>query len=884
MKRYYSILTIFFLTFAVGTSPCLYGQHQSRMAAWQMRCEMQEVSPFFDIPWTSVGPRMAGSRTSGLASPGGHSPLIYAGFADGNIWKSENSGISWKPIFEHQPSSSIADITIDKNNPDIIWVGTGDMVTSEYPFSGTGVYKSEDGGESWRHLGLSNSYRIGRVVIDPEDNNTVYVCVQGFNNPNEERGLQKTTDGGQTWENILIPEGNSGICDVAVNPINRSLILAASFQSPFGPGSKIYYSSDSGVNWSVIEKGLPKNDSLGRIALAIAPSKPERVYAIIDNRGRHPGGWGVIGAELYRSDDSGKTWELANKDTLTTHYSWNRSSMGHVFGDILISPDNPDEIYILGINLRRSKDGGKTFEVIYGKEIKSLNNRISTKIHLDQHDLWINPENPDHLILGNDGGLYISRDRGDSWLYCNDIPVAQIYRIGYDMDSPYNIYAGSQDNAGFRGPSDYDAINHKDIPDPWQHLWIDIWGGGDGFTTIPDPSDKNYIYYLQQHGSMYHKNLSTGEHKYIKPEPGLNIIPGSHPLTDSSRTLRWNWDTPFIISTHNPGIIYTAANYIFRSINRGKEWQCISGDLSGGSHWRNTIRHLAESPIVPSVLYSAADTGFLFVSKDMGATWTRTGESLPYGGFSSIVPSFHDKATLYCSLERRHDNGYIPGIFKSTDFGTTWKDIGSSLPGEIVISLCEDPVKPGILYAGTNIGVFVTVDDGKTWDVLGNNLPSSPVYDLKVHPVAGELIAGTFGRGIYKINIEPVRKYCEYNSYKYKVLWKIAGKLPALKDDTGDYILSSLRNMEIFFSNTGKPFTATATLINDEQKTIFVKKIQVHVGVNHFSWNLLTETGVESGLGYLPFGDFAASGEYKFILKKEKKEILSTKISINPSK
>jgi photosystem II stability/assembly factor-like uncharacterized protein len=666
---------------------------------------MDRESPFADLQWRAVGPQKQGGRIESIAVPAGETTTFYVGAGSGNLWKTENNGTTWTPIFEDQSTFTIGDVAVAESDPDVVWVGTGEVLMARSSYAGTGVFRSLDGGESWEKILFIND-RAGAVdlVMDPTDPNTLFAT---------------------TWERTRKAWGHTAS----------------------GEGSGIYKTTDGGLTWERLTNGFPTGQGVGRIAVDVSPSNPDVVYALLDNHFPDPettsreGGPRRTGGEVYRSDDGGASWRKVNQEPVPAGYD---------FCIIKVAPDDEDVVYVPGQRFLASEDGGKTFRQIEGTLVHLLPHG-SRVLHLDQHELWINPSDGDHMILGNDGGLHVSYDRGGSWLHLNNLPIGEFYAVSVDMETPYQIFGGTQDDAALWGPSDH--VVEWDVTDPWEHVYLDRWGGGDSYFTFPDPTDPDVIYYEHQFGDLRRKRMREGSAPSIRPVAG-----------EGEEPLRTNWMTPFIISRYDPFTLYYAANFLFRSRDRGTSWEAISPDLTSqpatqGNVPFGTLSTLSESPLQRGLLYVGADDGFVHVTRDDGVSWTRVNEGLPKKWVSRVEASRHEEGTVYLSMTGYRDDDFSPYLFLSKDFGENWTSIASNLPSESVNVIREDPTNPAILYAGTDLGVFVSLDRGATWYSLSNNLPTTPVHDLVVHPRDGEIVIGTHGRSVWVADLTAVREW-----------------------------------------------------------------------------------------------------------------------------
>jgi photosystem II stability/assembly factor-like uncharacterized protein len=685
----------------------------------------------------AIGPAAFGGRIESIDASVKNPKLLYVGAAGGGVWKSIDGGVTYKPVFEKY-TQSIGAVTIDQSRPETVWVGTGEGDTRNSVSIGSGLYRTDDGGDDWQLVGLPDSERIARVVIDPADSNTVYAAVVGrLWSDSAERGLYKTSDRGKTWQKVLYVNPSTGCSDVAVDPKSPKVLYAAMWdfrrQPDFfrsgGPGSGLYKSSDGGAHWKRLAKGLPDGE-LGRIAIAVAPSKGETVYATVESKK----------TALYRSDDSGETWRMMST-------SFNVGVRPFYFSHLAVDPHNPERVYKPGFMLTVSEDGGKSFSGA-GFNFGSY--------HSDTHALWIDVANSDHLMLGTDGGVYVSWDRGGRWLFQRTLPVSQPYRIGLDNESPYNVYGGFQDNGCWYGPSSgAGGIGN----DKWKNF-----GFGDGMYTFPDPSDGNVIFWEYQGGELYKYLKSTREVKQIRPYPG----PGD-------KTLRFNWESPFIVSPANPHLLLVGAQYLFASTDRGESWRQISGDLttdnpqlqrqvdSGGltpddSSAENhcTIYAIGASPLDAKVIWAGTDDGNLQITRDGGGHWQNvvahvTG--LPKGTWvSGIEPSRFDPATAYATFDNHARGDFATYVYKTTDFGQTWTPLATGdIQGHAHV-IREDPKSASILYLGTEQGLFISIDGGREWAQMTGNLPKVPVRDIAIHARESDLVLATHGRGFYIVD------------------------------------------------------------------------------------------------------------------------------------
>lgn len=696
----------------------------------------------------SIGPAGMSGRITSIDAVADDPNVIFVGSATGGLWKSVNGGIKWKAVFDQQPVASIGAVAVCQAYPSLVWVGTGEAHTRNSAGLGNGVYKSLDGGESWRHMGLDKTEKIHDVLIDPTDPDVVYVSALGSNwGENSERGVFKTTDGGRTWKKVLFVDNKTGCASLVMDPKNPNKLVAAMWEHrrwPWffksgGPGSGLYITQDGGEVWKKVSEkdGLPAGE-LGRIGLAIAASNPDILYALVE----------AEKSALLRSDDGGRSWKKMN-DSPNIH------ARPFYFSDIYVDPDNENRLYMLHYEAQVSIDRGKTFETMISWG----------RLHGDHHALWINPKDSRLLINGNDGGVGISHDRGGTWRFVENLPLSQFYHISVDMETPYNIYGGLQDNGSWRGPSSvWESGGIRNYH--WQNV-----GYGDGFGTLSDPQDADVGYSMSQGGYLYRFNLKTSEVAVIRP-----------PEPDSLR-LRFNWNSGIAVDPFVPSTIYYGSQFVHKSTDRGQTWTIISPDLttndtskqhqdqSGGltidaSAAENhcTILSISPSRIDESVLWVGTDDGQVQVTRDGGATWenvTSRIPKLPKGAWcQNVKASKFDGRSAFVVFNDHRRNNWLPYVFKTMDFGKTWTSLTTNAPkaggdsslwavGHVIE---QDHVNPDLLFLGTEFGLYVTLDGGKLWRKWTAGVPSVPVHDLVIHPRENDLVIGTHGRGVFVVD------------------------------------------------------------------------------------------------------------------------------------
>ncbi len=712
------------------------------------------------LTFRNIGPASMSGRIVDLsivegpkAARGGRlGTVIYAAVATGGIWKTTNAGINWTPISDSIRVGSVGAVAAAPSNGDIVWVGSGEANNMRSSSWGVGVFKSTDGGKTWSKPMLPKTQHIGRIVIDPRDPQVVYVAAMGpLWAPGGDRGVFKTTDGGATWSNTKNISEHTGFTELVMDPSNPDVLYAASLQRerreygflPGGTESAIWKTTDGARTWTKLAGGLPTGE-IGRIGLSVCKSKPGTVYASVHAKGNSNG--------FYRSDDAGATWKNVNNSNGTAWY----------YSQVRCDPTDPEHVYRLNANSQESMDGGKTWQAF----------AQGGGVHSDSHSLWINPEAPEHIILGNDGGIDISYDKGRTWYNVENIVGAQFYAIAVDDAKPfYNVMGGLQDNQTWAGPN-----RTRNSFGPSNADWY-RQHGGDGFYNVPDNTDRDILYAEMQSGGIVRYDTRTGQAKNIKPVP------------TKGESHRYNWSAPIVSSKHTPKVVYFAANYLFKSSDRGDSWTTISPDLTrnidrnklpmrgavpdsstlglheGTAEFSN-ISTVSESPMRAGLLAVGTDDGIVQVTRDDGKTWTKTMSfpGVPDTTFVSRVQfSQHAEGTLYATMDGHRSNDFKPYVLKSTDYGRTWASITSNLPdGGSVQVIREHHRQPGLLFVGTEFGVFTTIDGGAKWTQLKSGIPGVPVWDLQLQPTWNDLVVGTHGRGIYILDdLAPLEKLAE---------------------------------------------------------------------------------------------------------------------------
>ncbi|WP_052574560.1 WD40/YVTN/BNR-like repeat-containing protein [Gemmatimonas aurantiaca] len=731
---------------------------------------------FDKLHFRSIGPATMSGRISDVAVYEANPAVYYVGTAHGGVWKTVNNGTTFTPQFQTEGLIAIGDVEVSQRNADLVWVGAGESNNRQSTSWGGGIYKSTNGGRTFALMGLPNSKHINRILIHPRNEDIVWVAATGpLFGPGGDRGVYKTIDGGKSWTRVLAGDDDTGANDIAMQPDDPNVLYASLYQrrrtaccmNGGGTGSAMYKSVNGGESWTKVTGGGFPAGTLGRISMDVARSSPRVVYATVEGPsapGRPAGAEGVPAAPTpptasvtgtYRSDDGGVTWTKTSSANARPMY----------FSQIRVDPTNPDRVYMGGVGLHLSLDGGKTFET-----------DAALVTHDDIHAIWVNPKNPDHVLTGNDGGLAVSYDLAKTWQFIPNLPVGLFYHVSFDMEWPYNICGGMQDNYNWCGPS---ASRHN--RGIFNHDWFQILGG-DGFVAIPDQRDSRIIYTESQDGNIIRRNKITGESRSIRPT-ALNVSNAT-----PREAYRFHWDTPLMFSPHDPGTLLAAANKVFRSRNRGDSWEAISPDLTqnasrdtittmgqrgrditiarndGISQWPSIVA-LAESPKQRGVFYAGTDDGTVSVTRDDGKTWQNITYSLPgfptgHAFVSEVVPSRFDAATVYVTVDNHRQNDYQPYIWVSTDYGVTFRTLAATLAGEVVRTLTEDTRNPDVLYVGTETGIFLSIDRGLTWRRLRGNMPTVRVDELTIHPRDNALLVATHGRALWVLDhLEPIQEY-----------------------------------------------------------------------------------------------------------------------------
>lgn len=806
--------------------------------------QLQSQSPGTDIlgkvHYRPVGPTRQGGRYVDFAVVEKYPATFYAALASGGLWKTTNNGITFESIFDNAGAISIGDIAVDQNNPDIVWVGTGEANNSRTAYYGDGIYKSTDGGKSWFNTGLKESHHIGRIIIHPSNSDIVWVAAEGpLYSEGGDRGIYQTTNGGKSWKKVLSVTSNNreiGFVDLAIDPTDPAILYAASYDKvrrPWtfnagGPGSGIYKSTDGGKNWVKLVKGLP-DGMLGRIGIVAAPSNPAILYANIENNnidglsneeryqqllnGIPPVG-NEKGDEMYRSDDFGATWRKISPDGVEVG-----GGPAYYYQQMCIDPADPDHIYVLGVRMWESINGGREW-------------RQPFRFGGDNHAMWIDPANSNHMMLGYDHGMGITYDKGSNWYHPDFKDVAQIVAVGYDMDYPYNVYVGMQDNGSAKGPSTLRNSGPITL-ERWQRT-----GGGDGMYNVVDHTDSKWLYNESQFGPLTRTNQLTGESKSIR-------------YRDMERRA---WNAPIVVSYHNPATIYHAGNRVVKSVNRGETWEVISDDLTTndtnkikgtGNIQYCTIVTLDESKVAEGLLWAGTDDGKVWVTRDGGKEWSDVTGNIPdHPGYwvSRVEPSSTFQGRAYVTITGLREDDFRPFIWKTDDFGATWTSISSGLPDEPLCVVREHHANPDLLFAGSTKAVYVSIDGGSNWSSLRNNMPLAPVEDLKIHPRENELIVATHGRSLWIADISYLEELKPAVLDRKSFMFQPVDAVQWISNDSWQSASSNFNGesrmpgVPLYYFVNGKAKDVTLQIL-DGERVIFERKGESGKGVHKIQWN-----------------------------------------------
>lgn len=904
-----------------------------------LQSAMAQNSMFTQVKAANIGPTIMSGRVVDVAVNPKNPTEFYVAYASGGLWYTNNNGTSFLPVMDSAETVNCGSVTVDWNSG-TIWVGTGEVNASRSSYAGVGVLKSSDKGKTWQNLGLNDSHHISRIWVNPTNTNEIVVSAVGhLYSTNTERGIYKSNDGGKSWKQTLFVAEDTGIIDLAVSKDNPKIMFAASWQKDRkawhfdGDGEKsgIYKSEDGGTSWKLVttkESGFPANEGVGRIGLALFNEKV--IYAVVDNQNKRPkaasknklqlmlaspgedfqnidnkqlnialkeSGFSekyraeniknwvennnassvlaqlldankalfeteVIGCEVYKSEDGGISWKKTNVNYIDDMYY----TYGYYFANISVDASNENRVYIGGVPLLFSEDGGKTFTSI-SKE----------NVHADHHVTWINPENPNHIINGNDGGINISYDNGAHWIKCNNEAVGQLYAVNVDNQENYNVYGGLQDNGVWFGPNDFkqNVAWHQEGNYPYKELI-----GGDGMQIQIDSRNPNVVFTGYQFGNYYRINQKEGQFDYITPK-----------APKGEKPYRFNWQTPILLSSHNQDILYMGSEFLHRSMNQGKTWERISEDLTSGAKEGNvafgTLTTISESKFQFGLLYTGSDDGKIHVSKDGGVSWQLISDNLPQNLWvSRVVASQHKKERVYATLNGYRNDNFNSYVFVSEDFGNTWTSISNGL-SQAVNVIVEDSANENILYVGTDNGLFISSDKGVTWQDFSSEMPKVAVHDAVVQSKAKEVIIGTHGRSIYKMDSSKVQELTNEILAKSIHLFKVNDRTKSERWGSQSYAWEkpSEPSTEIWlYSNEDGMVNLIIT--NESGFMVHTQKVSVTKGLNSITydyslakevaekWNKKDKNinikAADNNKFYLPVG------KYKLLISKDKMSENST--------
>jgi photosystem II stability/assembly factor-like uncharacterized protein len=868
-----------------------------RWSGWERHQQLERDSWFHGLSWRSIGPTVQGGRVVDIENVPGQPYAFYVAYASGGVWKTTNNGVSFEPLSDALATIVAGDIAVDPSHPERLWLGSGEPNSSRSSYGGLGVFRSDDGGKSFRHVGLDASDRIGRIWVDPSDGEHVCVAALGkLYTTGGQRGVYCTRDGGARWTQTLAGDNAwTGAIDLVADPRDPKVLYAATWERSRrawtfvegGDGSGLWKSSDGGDHWTRLGGGFPRGASVGRIGLSIAASRPDTLYASVDewtelapeqqDLGDRPLSArrlarmskaeflaqdpdeietfirdhdldteldakalidkvkrdevsvpdlvrmlddaeaalfdaDIHGLEIWRSDDAGSSWRRTHAEPIRdVTYTY-----GYYFGTIRVAPDDPERVYVVGVPMIVSEDGGKTWRTLQDPDV-----------HVDYHAWWIDPADPKRMLVGNDGGVDLSYDGGKTWLKLDGQPVGQFYAIAVDLAEPYNVYGGLQDNGTLKGSSK----TRWELGQDWTAI-----GGGDGMHVAVDPRDNQTVYTGYQFG-YYERNGPSGKHE-IRPREKLGEAP-----------LRYNWNTPVVLSSHNADVVYFGANRLFRSFDQGESWQPISEDLTTSRERGDvpyaTITAVSESPLRFGLIWAGTDDGNVWVTTGGGDRWSKVDAELPKERWvSRVIASAKAERRGYVALNGYRNDDATPYLYVTEDLGRSWRSIAGGLPAEPINVVREDPVNGDVLYVGTDRGVYVTLDRGASWQALQQGLPNVPVHDLVVHPRERELVAGTHGRSVWIVDVLPVQELDATTRAKPLQVFALAavqaqrewrGRAPRWFDDR-----AYLPSVQVPFWSDAEG-EVTFEILDADRRALRRTQVTARRGINRHDWDLLLD-------------------------------------------
>lgn len=816
------------------------------------------------IPFRNFGPFRAGAWITDFAVPAAparsHRYTFYVGTRNGGLWKTENGGTTFRSIFDATGQWSIGAVAVAPSDERVVWAGTGESFVVRYSYPGNGVYRSTDAGETWQHMGLVATRHIARILIHPMDPNTVYVASMGpLHTTSPDRGVYRTRDGGRTWDHVLAIDDEVGVIELVMNPKDPAILYAAAYDKERtawrlrqgGPGSGIYKTTDAGDNWTRLEGGLPTG-TIGRIGLDVFRANPDVLYAVVENLNPRPEGLpqpsavgGGIG-EVYRSDDAGVTWRLTHDRAINVG-----GKAPYSFNWLKIDPRDDQRVYVTSVYVAHTSDGGRTWQDLETARVRFRN------MFGDIRAIWVDPDDPERLLVGSDGGVYETLDAGRTIRHYPNLPLGEVYAVAVDMDDPYHLHAGLQDHESWRAP-----VNGFAGSVGVEH-WVTV-GTGDGMYNAVDPTDSAWVYNTQQFGGHFRHNLSTGER--------TNIVP-PHPT--SGPRFRYTWTTPLALSPHDPRTLLTGAQMVLRSRDRGDTWEAISADLStargratdtpgdpctiervgDGNIWYCTITTVAESPHTRGVIWAATDDGRIHVTRDDGKQWTDVTAAIGAAGapegywFTRVVPSRHAAGRAFATITGFHRDDDRPFVYRTDDYGASWRAMTASLPAAAPANvIVEDPVHASLLFLGTDRGLFASVDAGTRWVPFRSNMPIVPVRDLVVHPREHDLVVGTHGRGVWVADITPLQQMSEEVLARDLHLFAPEARALRIESDWGNYRLYGDQVLATPNEPNGMPIVywqreassgpVTIRVTDASGRLVFASERPSGAGLQRVLWNL----------------------------------------------
>lgn len=834
-----------------------------------------------NFSYRNIGPFRMGAWVTGFAVPEkpeqAHLYTFYVATRHGGLWKTINNGTTYEDIFPHH--YTIGAVAVAPSDANIVWVGTGESYIARSSYSGNGVYRSTDAGKTWQHMGLKETQHIVRVIVHPKNPDIVYVVSPGhLFTANPERGVFKTTNGGKTWEKVFFINDNTGAIDLVMHPANPDILYTAAYEKyrsawnleSGGPNSAIHKSLDGGKTWKKLAGGLPSG-TIGRIGIDLCRNKPETVYAVIENLNERAGAAAnaTTGGEVYRSDDGGNNWRKMSRE---------QDDLGgkaaYSFNQLTVHPENPDRIFVTGVAIANSYDGGKTWDGLNFGQRNFFPGSFG-----DVRTFWIDHQNPDRMLFGSDGGVHISYDAGKTCDYYDNFPVGEIYALGIDMEEPYNIYAGLQDHDSWKGPSNgwSGSITLEN--------WVPV-GSDDGMYNVVDLTDSRWVYNTGQFGIHRRVDQQKGVRVNIEPKPKEGLA-----------KYRYNWCTPLLISPHDPSTIYTGSQYLMRSKDRGDNWEAISPDLTtndpkrinGKGHIQFcTITTMDESAVEKGVIWVGTDDGKVSVSRDNGANWKDVTAAIEKAGgpsnkwVSRVVSSYAGGGVAYVMKNGFRNDDFTPCLFKTTDYGATWQPVMQGLPKQPLNVIVEDKENPQLLFAGSDEGVHVSFNGGKNWRSLRGNMPMVPVHDLKVHPREKDLVVGTYGRGIFVADISWLEEISDQLFKTEAHLFNVEEKYYRVSRLFGaNYQLYGNRHIRApnepnglvinFYLEKSSADSAVIVIADANGKSLFQTRIAAKQGINSYTWGFNAERrGAFSSIPSVP----VAAGELNVTLKVAGREFV----------